>query len=88
MARKARPMGHCARCSRACWKDADDFRSWNGTVDKGVLVALICPQCQSPEEHTEAEVGEAVLDYANAVPDAQGRPIVPLRLDQSTDHTH
>ncbi|MFJ2272302.1 hypothetical protein ACIOHO_39660 [Streptomyces sp. NPDC087849] len=69
-------MGRCSRCGRACWEAAEDASRWNGEVDQGILVGLICPECQTPEEHIGAEVNESTLDYANAVPDAAGRPIV------------
>ncbi|WP_189819667.1 hypothetical protein [Streptomyces olivaceoviridis] len=82
---KIQPLGHCSRCTRACWKDGGDFRRWNGTMSRGILVALICPDCQTPEEHIEAEVKEATLDYAGAVPDAAGRPVVAPRLENDQD---
>ncbi|MFC1435982.1 hypothetical protein ACEZDB_35655 [Streptacidiphilus sp. N1-3] len=85
MARRARPIGHCSRCTRACWKGADDFELWNGTMDRGVLVALVCPGCQTSQEHLVAEVREATLDYAGADHDAQGRPIVGPRLGAPGD---
>jgi hypothetical protein len=70
---KIRPLGHCSRCTRACWKEADDAARWNTEFDKGVLVGLLCPECQTPEENAEAEVKAAMLDYANTSPDADGR---------------
>ncbi|MEU3527532.1 hypothetical protein AB0E62_27300 [Streptomyces sp. NPDC038707] len=83
--KKIRPLGHCSRCTRACWKDADDFHRWNATMNRSVLVGLVCPECQTAEEHIEAEVKEATLDYASAVPDASGRPIVApiVKTDES-----
>ncbi|MFD9061486.1 hypothetical protein ACFVZ3_08215 [Kitasatospora purpeofusca] len=73
---KIRPLGHCSRCTRACWKDSDDYLRWNATMSRGVLVGLICPGCQTAEEHVEAEVKEATLDYEGAVEDATGRLVV------------
>ena len=79
MSRKVRPLGHCSRCTRACWKGSDDASRWNTEFDRGVLVGLICPQCQTPEENAEAEVKTATLDYVNVTPDADGRQkIAPL----------
>lgn len=74
---KLRPLGHCSRCTRACWKDADDFSRWNGSFNKGVLVGLICPGCQTLVEHTEAEVHSATLDYGSLRRDGAGQ----LRID-------
>lgn len=70
---KIRPLGHCSRCTRACWKEADDASRWNTEFDRGVLVGVLCPECQTPEENAEAEVKAATLDYANTAPDADGR---------------
>ena len=79
MARTARPLGHCSRCRRAYWKGADDFDRWNGQTSRGLLVALVCPGCQTGQVHLEAEVKEATLDYANATQDAFGRTrVLPL----------
>ncbi|MFF9899128.1 hypothetical protein [Streptomyces longispororuber] len=44
------------------------------SVSPPVLVGLLCPECQTPEENAEAEVEAAALDYANTAPDADGRP--------------
>ncbi|MGP3749987.1 hypothetical protein [Streptomyces sp. IBSNAI001] len=70
---KVRPLGHCTRCTRACWKDADDASRWNIEFAKGRPVGYLCPECQTPEENAEAEVKAATLDYANTARDAAGR---------------
>lgn len=70
---KVRPLGHCTRCTRACWKDADDASRWNIEFAKGRPVGYLCPECQTPEENAEAEVKAATLDYTNTAPDADGR---------------
>ncbi|MFJ9041059.1 hypothetical protein ACIRF8_31355 [Streptomyces sp. NPDC102406] len=70
---KIRPLGHCVRCTRACWKESSDASRWNTEFDKGVPIGLLCPTCQTPEENAEAEVKAATLDYTNTVTDADGR---------------
>ncbi|MFG3545786.1 hypothetical protein [Streptomyces clavifer] len=70
---KVRPLGHCFRCTRACWKDADDAPRWNVEFMRGVPVGYLCPTCQTPEENAEAEVKAATLDYTNTAADAEGR---------------
>lgn len=71
--KKVRPLGHCTRCTRACWKDADDAERWNIDFAQGCPVGYVCPECQTPEENAEAEVKAATLDYAHTAPDAHGR---------------
>ncbi|MEU5242381.1 hypothetical protein ACH4UR_37400 [Streptomyces lydicus] len=76
---RVRPLGHCYRCTRACWKEADDASRWNTEFDRGVRVGLICPECQTPAENAEAEVKAATLDYAHTVADEDGREkVAPL----------
>ncbi|MFJ1656137.1 hypothetical protein ACIOC2_33165 [Streptomyces sp. NPDC088337] len=41
---KIQPLGHCSRCTRACWKGADDAARWKTKFDKGILVGLLCPE--------------------------------------------
>lgn len=53
-------QNRCARCDRRCRGQA----GWNCTVVAGVIVALLCPACQTPEENAEAEINAATLDYA------------------------
>lgn len=55
----ARKIIHCSRCSRRYRGHGD----WNATVKAGVIVGLLCPACQTPEENAEALVNEATLDY-------------------------
>jgi len=63
----------CSRCGRRPRRrDLDD---WNGTFRRGVLVAALCPRCQTPEEHTEALINQATLDYrTDALGRLTGRP--------------
>jgi hypothetical protein len=49
----------CARCRRR-WRGQGD---WNGTFSVGVMVGVLCPGCQTPEENTEAEVNQATMVY-------------------------
>ena len=56
----------CQRCGRRYRGRGD----WNCTVSRGVVVAALCPDCQTPEENAEAAINEAMLDYGH---DAEGR---------------
>lgn len=58
----------CGRCGRRYRGRGD----WNATMREGVIVGLLCPRCQSPEENAEAEINEATLDYRL---DAFGRAV-------------
>lgn len=40
---------------------------WNIDVRGGEIVAVICPACQTPAEHVEAEINLATLDYGMLV---------------------
>ncbi|WP_103529559.1 hypothetical protein [Streptomyces sp. SM12] len=70
---KVRPLGHCTRCTRDFWEDADDASRWNTEFVQGHVVGYLCPECQTPEENAEAEVKAAMLDYTHTTPDADGR---------------
>lgn len=60
----------CARCRRR-WRGGDDWNcTWKGGRPTG---EFLCPDCQTPEEHIEAQVNEATLDYTNATFDEAGR---------------
>lgn len=50
----------CSRCHRRLRNNTD---GWNATFDRGVIVGLICPGCQTPEENAEAVINEATTDY-------------------------
>lgn len=50
------------RCSR-CKRRQRTLDGWNGVFRDGVLVAVLCPDCQTPEENAEAEIHAATLDY-------------------------
>ena len=56
----------CERCSRR-YRGAGD---WNMNVRSGVVVGLLCPGCQTPEENAEAEINLATIDYGQ---DENGR---------------
>ncbi|WP_329103221.1 hypothetical protein [Streptomyces sp. NBC_01439] len=70
---KVRPLGHCIRCTRACWKGAADALRWNIEFAQGRPVGYLCPECQTPEENAEAEVNAATVDYVTMAPAADGR---------------
>lgn len=54
----------CARCDRRYRYKGD----WNCTVRRGVVLGVLCPQCQSPEENAEAILNEATLTYLGTDP--------------------
>ncbi|QHN17932.1 hypothetical protein GII35_14040 [Gordonia amarae] len=49
----------CGRCRRRMRR----LDGWNVELRGGVVVAHLCPDCQTPEENAEAEIHEATLDY-------------------------
>ena len=65
-------IGKCMRCSRTCRVNAYDFDSWNAVFDEGRKRGLLCPKCQTPEEHVEAEINLATLDYGSLALDSDG----------------
>jgi hypothetical protein len=44
---------------------------WNIVVESGYITGLICPDCQTAEENTEAEINAATLDYCGMLPDGR-----------------
>ncbi len=63
----------CGRCRRRMRRPD----GWNATVRAGLVVAHLCPTCQTPAENTEAEINEALLIYGRA---ADGRHLARPRL--------
>ena len=59
----------CARCRKRIRKDED----WNVQFSKGFAVAVICHTCLTPEEHLQAEVNAATVDYSSLAVDELGR---------------
>lgn len=57
---------HCHRCGRRLRSGA----GWNVFFDDGVPQYLVCPACQTPEEHVGAEVCAATMRYGR---DSDGR---------------
>lgn len=49
----------CTRCGRR-YRGQDD---WNAVARQGVILGVLCPACQTPEENAEAVIKEATLDY-------------------------
>lgn len=49
----------CSRCTSVFVGRGD----WNVTVKRGYVVGLLCPNCQTSEEYTEAEINRATIDY-------------------------
>lgn len=55
-------LRHLKRCER-CDKKYRGQSTWNVTVVSGIATGLLCPACQTSEEHLEAEVNLATIDY-------------------------
>ncbi|RFZ42681.1 hypothetical protein MSS4_04646 [Mycobacterium marinum] len=51
------------RCTR-CGKRHRNQPDWNVTYIAGLEAGLLCPDCQTAEEHVEAEVNLATEDYS------------------------
>jgi hypothetical protein len=49
----------CSRCDRRYRGQAE----WNATLERGVIVGLLCLRCQTPEENAEAQINAATLVY-------------------------
>lgn len=49
----------CQRCRKRYRGKGD----WNATVVQGVVSSVTCPNCQTVEEHSEAVIHEATLNY-------------------------
>ena len=67
----ARRVHRCHRCDRRVRRAA----GWNVVLEAGLIVGLLCPACQSPEEDAEAVINEATVVYGS-LPDGRviGRP--------------
>ena len=52
----------CLRCGKT--EFAGNADNWNAVFDAGVIVAFLCPDCQTDEENIEAQVNEATIDYS------------------------
>lgn len=66
----AREMVRCDRCRRTARSGRAARENWNAVTRRGLLVGLICNGCQTVEEHTEAEINLATIDYG-ATPDGR-----------------
>jgi len=51
-----------AKC-RQCQRRYHDRGAWNAVVERGVVVGVLCPRCQTPAENAEAEIHDATLHY-------------------------
>ncbi len=64
------------RCGR-CRKKFRGRGEWNLVVRQGVVIRLLCPMCQTPQENAEAVVNESTLDYSRLWVDGHGRMHIP-----------
>jgi transcription elongation factor Elf1 len=58
------------QCSRCGSFSLRTIERWNAIYKAGVLVGVLCPDCQTVEENLEAEINFATTDYHQ---DALGR---------------
>jgi hypothetical protein len=63
----------CDRCGRRCRNPRALADTWNSVWRVGYLTGFLCPDCQTPEESTEAEINGATLDYETMRFDQFGR---------------
>lgn len=59
MASKVR---RCERCGKRL-RNLGAGDGWNVRAERGVILGLICPGCQTAAENAEALINEATLDY-------------------------
>lgn len=52
----------CSSCGRTT--PYSEPGTWNATHLAGVIVAIACDECQTVEQHMEAEVRAATLDHS------------------------
>lgn len=57
----------CTVCRRRFRVGSHDFRLWNGEWKAGLLVAVLCPKCQTPEQDIEAQVNNVFTRYVGTV---------------------
>jgi len=74
-------VARCSRCGRRPGNPADRS-GWNTVWRNGVVTGFLCPDCQTPEENTEAVINEATVDYASMHRDNEGRIWVRPRQDE------
>lgn len=60
----ASKMRRCERCGKRLREHHLTVDcEWNMVVEAGIITAVICPGCQTPMDHMEAEINHATLDY-------------------------
>lgn len=78
-------LGRCQRCRRNLTTSATDLDRWNSEFRQGRIVALLCPECQTPEENAEAEINLATLDYHHdSAGRVRGKPKLGVPFDGET----
>lgn len=53
----------CTQCRRR-HRNRDELERWNVEYIAGLQVGTLCPDCQTSEQHIEAEINHATVDYA------------------------
>ena len=54
----------CSTCGRRFRERAFDAEFWNVELHAGIITRVLCPDCQTPEQDMEAQVNQAMLNYA------------------------
>lgn len=57
----------CTVCRRRFRLGSHDVELWNGEWKAGLLVAVLCPKCQTPEQDVEAQVNNMFTHYLGIV---------------------
>ena len=60
----------CSRCGRRYRDRGRDSGELNAIIKSGLIIAVVCPNCQSSGENTEAVIRDATLIYST---DSDGR---------------
>jgi len=66
------PIIRCSRCRRRLRKPGTASEDgWNAVLDMGIVTAVLCPDCQTPEEHAEAANNDATTEYVGMTVDGR-----------------
>ena len=65
----------CQRCGKRKPKD----KLLNLTFKDGVVIGVVCGDCQTTEEYVEAEVHLAMIDYSTLHTNPSGQAVAQLK---------
>ena len=82
----------CARCSKPFTNTREQIDTWAVTATDGVMTGIVCPGCQTAEEHVEAAT-RAALDNPETTVEISSVAIEDIYLEAirvasiaATDH--